>query len=76
MAWDEWERLKIEAAEDHSTRMQLNHLPPEPPVGTQGDLRVNQHDMAAVGDAAFQLHQDLARCSGHAGGPPRRQPPA
>ncbi|WP_327269396.1 hypothetical protein OG233_19855 [Streptomyces sp. NBC_01218] len=66
MAWDEWERLKDQAAEQHSTRMRLNHVPPEPSVSTQGDLRVDQQDLAAVGDAAFRLHRDVDRFSDHA----------
>ncbi|MFD6425021.1 hypothetical protein [Streptomyces sp. NPDC060198] len=66
MAWDEWEQLKAQAAEQHTARMQLNHIPPEPSVNTQGDLKVNQQDLAAVGDAAFQLHQDFSRFSDHA----------
>lgn len=49
--------------------MQLNHIPPDPggTVNPQGDLRVNQADLAAVGNAAYELHQafqhdsDLAR---------------
>ncbi|WP_328721431.1 hypothetical protein OHT52_19260 [Streptomyces sp. NBC_00247] len=66
MAWDEWEQLKAQAAEQHTARMQLNHIPPEPSANTQGDLKVNQQDLAAVGDAAFQLHQDFSRFSDHA----------
>ncbi|MEU3249861.1 hypothetical protein [Streptomyces sp. NPDC006997] len=57
MAWDEWEQLKQGAAQ----RMQLNQLDPgggmSPPPG--GDLRVNQQDLAAVGDSAFDLRNDL-----------------
>ncbi|MFG2767006.1 MULTISPECIES: hypothetical protein [Streptomyces] len=69
MAWDEWERLKAEAADHRSARMQLNQVPPEPSGGgssQQGDLAVNQTDLAAIGDAAFELHQDFGRVSGHA----------
>lgn len=28
MAWDEWEQLKQEAAQQHGTQVQLNQLPP------------------------------------------------
>ena len=68
MAWDEWEQLKTQAAQHHSTNMELNQLPADPGGGTsgdspQGDLRVSQKDLAAVGNAAYQLHQDFARYS-------------
>ncbi|MEU2405125.1 hypothetical protein ACFUJX_00420 [Streptomyces rubiginosohelvolus] len=69
MAWDEWERLKAEAADHRPARMQLNQVPPEPSGGggsQQGDLAVNQTDLAAIGDAAFELHQGFGRVSEHA----------
>ncbi|MFE2035392.1 hypothetical protein ACFXBB_19490 [Streptomyces scopuliridis] len=34
MAWDEWERLKADAAERGSTQMQLNQHPADPGGGT------------------------------------------
>ncbi|MFE1883612.1 hypothetical protein [Streptomyces diastatochromogenes] len=71
MAWDEWEELKGDALQRRqgSTHMQLNQLPADPggSANPQGDLRVNQTDLAAVGNAAYELHQafqhdsDLAR---------------
>ncbi|MFF4042160.1 hypothetical protein [Streptomyces sp. NPDC001816] len=71
MAWDEWEQLKGDALQRRqgSTHMQLNQLPVDPggSANPQGDLRVNQTDLAAVGNAAYELHQafqhdsDLAR---------------
>ncbi|MGW6360339.1 hypothetical protein ACWFR5_35550 [Streptomyces sp. NPDC055092] len=69
MAWDEWEQLKAQAAEKHSAKMQLNQLAPEPGGGggnTQGDLQVSQKELAAVGDAAYKLHQDFGHYSDHA----------
>ncbi|MGW2745705.1 hypothetical protein [Streptomyces sp. NPDC001450] len=71
MAWDEWEQLKTQAAERHSTKMELNSIPADPGGSAsgdspQGDLRVSQKDLAAVGDAAYQLHQDFSRYSDHA----------
>ncbi|WP_432076994.1 hypothetical protein [Streptomyces wuyuanensis] len=62
MAWDEWEQLKAEAGE-RSTQMQLNRLPEEPGGGGEkgGDLKVSQKDLAAVGDSAFKLFEDLGR---------------
>ncbi|MFI0933444.1 hypothetical protein ACH4RG_17125 [Streptomyces sp. NPDC021019] len=69
MTWNEWEQLKADAADQRSQRMQLNQLPPEPSGGggsRQGDLAVNQRDLAAIGDAAFELHQNFGRVSEHA----------
>ncbi|MFJ8887469.1 hypothetical protein ACIRJR_29245 [Streptomyces sp. NPDC102402] len=68
MAWDEWEQLKSEAAERDSTRMQLNQLPPEAGGGPppQGDLKVNQQDLAAIGNAAYRLYGDLEKVGDHA----------
>ncbi|MFJ7059226.1 hypothetical protein ACK8N7_23175 [Streptomyces griseobrunneus] len=68
MAWDEWEQLKTQAAEERSTRMRLNQLAPEPGGGgnQQGDLEVNQKDLAAIGDAAFELRQEFEQVSNHA----------
>ena len=47
MAWNEWERLKREAAARRG------------PDGS--DLRVHQGDLGAVGHEAFVLHEDLRR---------------
>ena len=72
MGWDEWEQLKGDALarQQSSTHMQLNSIPADPGGGNpQGDLRVSQSGLAAVGDAAYELHQafqhdsDLARMS-------------
>ncbi|MFD3357036.1 hypothetical protein [Streptomyces fradiae] len=61
MAWDEWEKLKAEARAG-SERMRLNQLEPQPSGGgTEGDLRVDQQDLAAVGDSAFKLFEDLSK---------------
>jgi hypothetical protein len=62
MAWDEWERLKADASSRSSSRMQLNGVPDNGGGGgQQGDLRVDQQDLAAVGDSAFKLFTDLGR---------------
>ena len=70
MAWDEWEQLKTEAAQKHTARMELNQLKDPSDGGgapnTQGDLTVSHKDLAAVGDAAYQLHQDFDRLSDRA----------
>ncbi|MER5675388.1 hypothetical protein ACFWZK_10565 [[Kitasatospora] papulosa] len=68
MAWAEWEQLKSEAAEKRSARMQLNQLPPETGGGPppQGDLKVNQKDLAAIGDVAYRMYGDLEKAGDHA----------
>jgi hypothetical protein len=72
MAWDEWEQLKGDALkrQQSSTHMQLNQLPADqggsPQGDQQGDLRVSQSDLAAVGNAAYDLHRDFERYSDHA----------
>ncbi|GGY01744.1 hypothetical protein [Streptomyces minutiscleroticus] len=62
MAWDEWEQLKTQAA-DQSTQMQLNQLEPggnAPPLPSRyGDLTVTQGDLAKIGEHAFTLYNDL-----------------
>ncbi|MBQ1093799.1 hypothetical protein [Streptomyces sp. B93] len=66
MAWDEWERLKAEAAADRPTGMRLNQLPVEGGESSApgdpakyGDLNVNQRDLAKIGKNAFDLYNDL-----------------
>ncbi|MDX3687147.1 hypothetical protein ACH4NC_02900 [Streptomyces sp. NPDC017201] len=68
MAWDEWEQLKSEAAEKSSARMQLNQLPPEAGGGPPppGDLKVNQKDLAAIGNVAYRMYGDLEKAGDHA----------
>lgn len=57
VAWEEWERLKAEAAERGAARMQLNQVGPG---GTgKEDLVVHQDDLGAVGHEAFILHGEL-----------------
>ncbi|MER6145528.1 hypothetical protein ABT174_36825 [Streptomyces sparsogenes] len=66
---EEWARLKADAAARHSTHVRLNQLPGSPAAGgsdPQGDLRVDQKDLAAIGDAAYRLHQNLGRDGYHA----------
>jgi hypothetical protein len=61
MAWDEWEKLKADTAEGHSTQMRLDQLPVEGGGGSgaQADLVVNQDDLGAVGHDAHTLYEDL-----------------
>lgn len=62
MVWDEWEQLKADASSRSSSRMQLNGVPGGTGSGgQQGDLKVDQQDLAAVGDSAFKLFTDLGR---------------
>ncbi|GAB7104133.1 hypothetical protein JCM4814A_24470 [Streptomyces phaeofaciens JCM 4814] len=58
MAWEEWERLKADAAGNDATRMRLNQLPADPGGGS-GDLVVNQDDLGAVGHDAHLLYEEL-----------------
>jgi hypothetical protein len=69
VAWAEWEQLKTEAADRSGTRMRLNQLDGGGSGSggdTQGDLRVNQKSLAAVGNAAFKLFDHLGRDGKHA----------
>ncbi|WP_031075358.1 hypothetical protein [Streptomyces sp. NRRL S-118] len=62
MGWDEWEQLKADSGDRGSSRMQLNEAPSEKGGGGgQGDLRADRQDLAAVGDSAFKLFEDLGR---------------
>ncbi|WP_181957534.1 hypothetical protein [Streptomyces paludis] len=64
MAWDEWEQLKAAAAEQQPTQMRINQYQAEgggAGAGGQGDLKVNQTDLAAVGNSAYELFDGLGR---------------
>ncbi|MFD5700228.1 hypothetical protein [Streptomyces lasiicapitis] len=66
MAWEEWERLKAQAAERHATQMQLAQVEPGmggapgAAPGSYGDLRVRQDDLARIGEHAFELFDRLS----------------
>ncbi|MFE1197609.1 hypothetical protein ACFW6E_33410 [Streptomyces olivaceoviridis] len=67
MAWEEWDQLKAQAADRHSTRMQLNQYPADQGGGgTQGDLVVGHRDLEEVGKAAHELFDRFTTYSGHA----------
>ncbi|MER6344194.1 hypothetical protein ACWC10_07325 [Streptomyces sp. NPDC001595] len=70
MAWDEWEQLKSEAVRHRqdTTGMQLNHVadPGGAPYTPQGDLEVGQSDLAAIGNAAYELYQAFDHYGDHA----------
>ncbi|MEU7428529.1 hypothetical protein [Streptomyces sp. NPDC040750] len=66
MAWDEWDRLKADAAQGQSTQMRLNHV--DPGGGTYGpyvtpsetgDLKVGHKDLEKIGGAAHRLYDQL-----------------
>ncbi|MDJ0380146.1 hypothetical protein [Streptomyces sp. G-G2] len=62
----EWAEMKS-AASDRQTAMRLNQVEPGGGgPGPQGDLKVDDQDLAAVGDAAFKLHQRLGKDGDHA----------
>ena len=63
----EWAQHKAAAAEK-SVSMQLNRLDPGGGGGgaPEGDLKVNQTDLAAVGDNAYKLYQRLDKDGDHA----------
>ncbi|WP_329024119.1 hypothetical protein [Streptomyces sp. NBC_00690] len=68
MSFDsEWAELRS-AATDRQTAMRLNQVAPDGGggPGPQGDLAVDQQDLAAVGDAAFKLRQRLGTDGDHA----------
>ncbi|WP_405675985.1 hypothetical protein OG292_13330 [Streptomyces sp. NBC_01511] len=66
MAWDEWERLKSDAAGRQSTEMRLNQAPGAPGNGSQGDLVVNRDDLGRIGNDAYKLRVQLSKDGDHA----------
>ncbi|MFD1829262.1 hypothetical protein ACFSJS_06250 [Streptomyces desertarenae] len=67
---EEWNRLVAAAAERKATGMRLNQLDGDgggSGVATSsGELKVDQKDLAAVGDAAFGLRERLRKDGEHA----------
>ncbi|MEV6123945.1 hypothetical protein AB0M23_26135 [Streptomyces sp. NPDC052077] len=66
MAWNEWEELKAEALsrQRDSPHTRLNTLDGGSSggsglPGSYGDLKVTDDDLAGIGAAAFELHDDL-----------------
>ncbi|MEV6963073.1 hypothetical protein AB0M97_28710 [Streptomyces sp. NPDC051207] len=65
MAWEEWDRLKAQAAaQEPSAGMQLNQVDGggggvTGTPSTYGDLTVSQGDLAKIGEHAFSLYNDL-----------------
>jgi hypothetical protein len=63
MAWDEWERLKAQAAERQSASMRIDHVAPVGVGGGtgSGDLVAHQDDLGAVGHEAYILFDKLSK---------------
>ena len=70
MSFDqEWAQLKKEGETGGSPAMRLaGYSAGDHPdrAGARADLAVHQDDLGAVGNAAYDLHQDMERVSGHA----------
>jgi hypothetical protein len=65
----EWAQLKKEGQADASPAMRLAGYSAEDHpdrAGARADLAVHQDDLGAVGNAAYDLYQDMERVSGHA----------
>lgn len=72
---DEWAQIKSGTGpgtdtggqgERESVGMRLNQVPPGGGPPPKGDLTVDQKELAAIGDAAFKLHNDLDKDGDHA----------
>ncbi|MDQ0960255.1 hypothetical protein QFZ66_004133 [Streptomyces sp. B4I13] len=68
MAWDEWEQLKAAAAEQHTTQMQLNHVPADQGGGgtsnagaPSGKLRSDKAAWTKAGEDVGSLGEDLGK---------------
>ncbi|MFD6416636.1 hypothetical protein [Streptomyces sp. NPDC060194] len=64
MGWDEWDRLKADAAGRAGGGGAAGDRGAA--GGGPGDLRVGHRDLARVGDAALKLFEGLSRDGGHA----------
>ncbi|MFE4536342.1 hypothetical protein ACFRKB_14850 [Streptomyces scopuliridis] len=66
MAWDEWERLKADAAERGSTQMQLNQTPADqgggtPAAGASGDLKSDKKAWVTAGEGVRGLKDGIGK---------------
>ncbi|MFF5535023.1 hypothetical protein ACFY71_21485 [Streptomyces cinerochromogenes] len=59
MAWDEWERLKADAAARGSTGMQLNHVPSDP-----GGLKSDKKAWTKAGEDTKGLQDGIGKALG------------
>ncbi|MCX4503474.1 hypothetical protein [Streptomyces anulatus] len=60
MAWDEWEQIKVDVADQKSTAMQINHLPVEPGPSASavtGGLKTNQKAWLTAGEGIGSLRK-------------------
>ncbi|MEV5384212.1 hypothetical protein [Streptomyces sp. NPDC052721] len=64
MAWDEWERLKADAAARGSTGMQLNHVPMDPGGSGTGDLKSDRKAWTKAGADTKGLQDDIGQALG------------
>ncbi|MET9447889.1 hypothetical protein [Streptomyces cinerochromogenes] len=64
MAWDEWERLKADAAARGSTGMQLNHVPSDPGGGGAGDLKSDKKAWTKAGEDTKGLQDGIGKALG------------
>ncbi|GHC46327.1 hypothetical protein [Streptomyces flavofungini] len=60
MAWEEWEQLKAEAAEQHTARMQLNQTEPGSGVDT-GSLVSDKKAWAKAGHDIGSLREGIGK---------------
>jgi len=68
---EEWRQLVSAAAERKATQMRLNRADPGGGGGvyaptSEGELKVSQKDLAAIGDQAFKLRERLIKDGDHA----------
>ncbi|MFH9400202.1 hypothetical protein ACH4JS_10460 [Streptomyces sp. NPDC017638] len=63
MSWDEWERLKTDAADRGSARMQLNQAPD--PVGVGGErLKSSKKAWTTAGEDTKELQSGVGKALG------------
>ncbi|MEU3857920.1 hypothetical protein AB0F03_11170 [Streptomyces sp. NPDC028722] len=65
MAWDEWERLKADAAARGSAHMQLNHVPMDPGgSGASGKLKSDKKTWTKAGEDTKGLRDAIGTALG------------
>ncbi|MEI5101477.1 hypothetical protein RB200_26865 [Streptomyces sp. PmtG] len=60
MAWEEWERVKSAAVEQHTTRMQLNQAEPAP-GGVSGTLVSDKASWSKAGHDVGSLREGIGK---------------
>lgn len=65
MAWDEWEELKRDAAQEDATRMQVNSYPADPSgpstSGVTGGLKSTQRAWNTAGEGVGGLREGIGK---------------